>query len=141
MRWDGYNLALEVRNYRFTPENVGAVAVANEGHAHLYINGQKIARLYSPWRHLPRSLFHDGPNRLQVELNANDHSIWGVAGEPIGADVLVDTRVEDGDPIVRRAGALHARLELGQGGKVTQKAAGRSSTILATRCTSLPASW
>lgn len=100
---DGYNLFLETRNYRFTPENVGADPVANEGHAHLYVNGQKVARLYSPWRHLPQSLFQEGINRLQVELNANDHSIWGIVGEPIGADVLVDTRDQDGDPIVREA--------------------------------------
>ena len=98
---DGYNLFLETQNYRFTPENVDDVIVANEGHAHLYVNGEKIARLYSQWRHLPRAVFEDGVNRLQVELNANDHSIWGVAGEPIGADVLVDTEREGDDPIVR----------------------------------------
>ena len=48
-----------------------------------------------------RAMFGEGINRLQVELNANDHSIWGVAGEPIGADVLVDTNDTDDDPIVR----------------------------------------
>lgn len=36
-----------------------------------------------------------------MEFNANDHFIWGVAGEPIGADILVDARDDDGDPIVR----------------------------------------
>ena len=98
---DGYNLFLETSNYRFTPENVDDIILANEGHAHLYLNGQKVARLYSPWRHLPRAMFREDVNRLQVELNANDHSIWGVAGEPIGADVLVDPAVTEGDPIVR----------------------------------------
>lgn len=98
---DGYNIYLETSNFRFTPENAGAVAIANEGHAHLYLNGTKVARIYSPWRHLPLALFRDGINRLQVELNANDHSVWGVAGEPIGTDVLVDTRSTDADPIVR----------------------------------------
>ncbi len=98
---DGYNLLLETTNYRFTPENVDTAIVPNEGHAHLYLNGEKVARLYSRWRHLPRAMFQDGVNRLQVELNANDHSIWGLAGEPIGADVLVDAASDDRDPIVR----------------------------------------
>lgn len=98
---DGFNLFLETRNFRFTPQNVDSAIIANEGHAHLYINGQKVARLYSPWRHLPAKMFRDGINRLEVEFNANDHSIWGVGGEPIGADVLVDTLDRDGDPIVR----------------------------------------
>ncbi len=96
---DGYNLHLAVRNYQFTPENIGQEPVPNEGHAHLYINGEKIGRLYSPWRHLSAKLFEPGVNRVHVVLNANDHSVWGLGGEPIGDDVLVDTNAE-GNPVV-----------------------------------------
>ena len=98
---DGFNVFLETRDFLFTPESVGDPAVPNEGHAHLYLNGEKVARMYSPWHHLPASLLREGVNRLEVEFSANDHSIWGVAGQPIGADVLIDARKKDGDPIVR----------------------------------------
>ncbi len=98
---DGFNIFLETANYRFTPQNVGTTVVANEGHAHLYVNGEKVARMYSPWHHVPSKLLREGINRLEVEFSANDHSVWGAAGEPIGADVLINTRDEDGDPIVR----------------------------------------
>ena len=98
---DGYNLFIETKNYRFTPENANGPNIRNEGHAHLYVNGEKVMRLYSPWQHLPSAMFREGVNRLQVELNANDHSIWGVAGEPIGADVLMDANQTAGDPILR----------------------------------------
>ncbi len=98
---DGYNLRIETHNFRFTPENVNGEAVFNEGHAHLYVNRRKVARLYSEWHHLSGSLL-DGPyNEVRIELNANDHSVWGAGGEPIKAEVLLDARVRDRDPIVR----------------------------------------
>lgn len=100
-RMDGFNVFLETENFRFTPQNLGTTIVANEGHAHLYVNGQKVARMYSPWQHLPTGLLDEGLNRLEVEFSANDHSVWGVAGQPIGADVLINTLDDDGDPIVR----------------------------------------
>lgn len=100
-RMDGFNIFLETRNFLFTPGLAGSAPVANEGHAHLYVNGEKVARMYSPWHHLPAKLLRDGINRLEVEFSANDHSVWGVAGEPIGADVLIDTHDGDGDPILR----------------------------------------
>ena len=100
-RMDGFNVFLDTRNFVFTPENVGRTIVANEGHAHLYVNGEKVARLYSPWHHLSGKLLREGINRLEVELSTNDHSVWSAAGGPIGADVLIDTLDDDGDPMVR----------------------------------------
>ncbi len=98
---DGFNVLLETTDFRFAPESVGQPAVANAGHAHLYVNGEKAARLYAPWHHLSGKLLRDGVNRLEVELSANDHSVWGAAGEPVGADLLIDTHDADGDPVVR----------------------------------------
>ncbi|MDE0265036.1 MAG: hypothetical protein OXJ37_21725 [Bryobacterales bacterium] len=98
---DGFNIFLETQNFRFTPQSVDTLPVSNEGHAHLYVNGEKVARMYSPWHHLSSKLLRDGINRLEVEFSTNDHSVWAVAGVPIGADVLIDTAVMDGDPILR----------------------------------------
>ena len=44
-RMDGFNLYLETRNFRLTPQHVDTSNVANEGHAPLYLNGEKVARL------------------------------------------------------------------------------------------------
>ncbi len=98
---DGFNLYLETRNFRFAPELVDTVNVTNAGHAHLYLNGEKVARMYSPWHHVSAKSLRDGINRLEVELSANDHSTWAVAGQPIGADILINGGLRDGDPIVR----------------------------------------
>ena len=98
---DGFNIFLETQNFRFTPQSVDTLPVANEGHAHLYVNGEKVARMYSPWHHLSRNLLRDGINRLEVEFSTNDHSVWALAGVPIGADVLIDSSVTEGDPILR----------------------------------------
>lgn len=100
-RMDGFNVFLETQNFRFTPESVGSTIIANEGHAHLYVNGTKVARMYSPWHHLPSSQLREGINRIEVEFSTNDHSVWSLAGGPIGADVLIDTRTVGSDPIVR----------------------------------------
>ncbi len=97
---DGFNLFLVTANFTFTPEAVNGEPVANEGHAHLYLNGKKTARLYSPWRHLSGSLFREGVNRFEVVLNANDHSTWGLGGEPIGDEVLVYAQTTEGSPII-----------------------------------------
>ena len=98
---DGFNIFLETQNFRFTPESVDTLPVFNEGHAHLYVNGAKVARMYSPWHHLSGKQLREGINRIEVEFSTNDHSVWALAGMPIGADVLIDTRVTDGDPILR----------------------------------------
>ena len=42
-----------------------------EGHAHLYVDDRKIARLYAPWFHLDS--LPPGTHTLRVELNSNDH--------------------------------------------------------------------
>ncbi|MDE0104668.1 MAG: hypothetical protein OXN89_20015 [Bryobacterales bacterium] len=123
---DGFNLFLETRDFRFTPERVDTANVANEGHAHLYLNGQKVARMYSPWHHVPRASLRDGINRLEVEFSTNDHSTWAVAGQPIGADILLDSRVADGDPIVRSQVGYTLDWEWG---RARQSKAGGWSTI------------
>lgn len=98
---DGFNLSLDTRDFRFTPESVGSASVPNEGHAHLYLNGEKVARMYSSRHHVPSAMLRDGVNRVEVEFSTNDHAVWSFAGQPIGADVLMDTRDPDGDPLLR----------------------------------------
>ncbi|MFP3990266.1 cupredoxin domain-containing protein [Streptomyces sp. E11-3] len=80
---DGWNLHLSVRNFRFTPDSVGGAALHGTGHAHLYLDGRKVARLYAAWHHLPGRLVAKGTHELTVRLYADDHTPWAVDGKPI----------------------------------------------------------
>lgn len=86
----GWNLQIVTENFSFSPQNASAENVDGEGHAHLYVNDEKITRLYGEWYYL--GSLEPGKNEIRVDLNANDHSPYTVGGEPVN-DVEV-VRVE-----------------------------------------------
>lgn len=92
----GWNLHLVTERFRFTPQRSGEEARAGEGHAHLYLDGEKIARIYGPWYHLDGAAVPPGEHTLTVSLNANDHTVWAVDGKEI-ADQASVTGGQDGD--------------------------------------------
>lgn len=77
------NLHIGVTNFSFAPDAVNGAHVPGQGHAHVYVNGVKIARAYAPWFHL--SALPKGEHEVRVTLNANDHSQLAVEGQPIEA--------------------------------------------------------
>ena len=79
----GWNLKVKVQNFEFSPENVNMDNEVNRGHAHIYINGEKLTRLYAPYYHL--SNLPPGEHEISVSLNANDHSTLTLNGQPIVA--------------------------------------------------------
>lgn len=84
----GYNLHLRGLNgFTMAPQNAGLANVPGEGHAHVYVNGTKIARLYGQWFHIPA--LPSGENRVTVTLNANDHSTYTLDGDPIELTQIV----------------------------------------------------
>jgi hypothetical protein len=83
----GYNIKIITTNFTFTPEAVNGENIAGEGHAHLYFDGKKITRAYGPYFHYDGNF--EGTKTFSVELNANDHSAYGVDGMPIRAEVQV----------------------------------------------------
>lgn len=85
----GFNIHVTAQNFSFTPEKAGADAIQGQGHAHVYVNGKKVMRLYGEWAHIPGEAFADGENTISVTLNANDHSDWLVSGEHIEASTVV----------------------------------------------------
>lgn len=93
----GYNIKVLATDFVFTPENVNGENVMGEGHAHLYIDGEKVARLYSPYYHWDGSF--EGTKEFKVTLNANDHSEYAVDGESIVAtqEVTHDSNAEGHD--------------------------------------------
>ena len=52
-----------------------------EGHAHLYIDGEKIARIYGPWYHVGKIL--PGAHTIVATLNANNHDTYFNKGRVI----------------------------------------------------------
>ncbi len=77
------NLQINVSNFRFSPDNVNGANMPGEGHAHIYVNGVKLARIYGSWFHL--SDLSAGEHEIRVTLNANDHSHLAVDGKAIEA--------------------------------------------------------
>lgn len=82
-----YILHVEIDNWTFTPEKTGSETVANEGHAHVYVNGAKAGRMYGNWFHLGE--LSPGQHTIAVILNGNDHTEFVVDGNRIGAETIV----------------------------------------------------
>ena len=79
----GWNVVVEATDFTFAPESVNGENVIGEGHAHLYVDDKKVARLYGPYFHYDENF--DGAKEFRVTLNANDHSEYAVNGEVIEA--------------------------------------------------------
>ncbi|MBB4932222.1 hypothetical protein F4561_003042 [Lipingzhangella halophila] len=87
---NGWNVHLITDGFEFTPQKSGDEARGGQGHAHLYVDGEKYGRMYGPWFHLPAEAVADGEHTLRVTLNADDHTTWAVDGEPVQAEQDVD---------------------------------------------------
>lgn len=83
----GWNVRIITTNFTFAPENVNGMNVEGEGHAHLYVDGVKISRVYGDYFYYGEEF--DGTKTFKVSLNANDHSEYTVDGVPITAAVEV----------------------------------------------------
>lgn len=83
----GWRLHLALNHFTFTPEAVNKDNKFNTGHAHLYVNGKKQARLYASDYYLPH--LPVGENTLKVTLNANSHALWSTPEGIIAATAVV----------------------------------------------------
>lgn len=86
----GWNLELQVANFKFAPERVNQEGDYTEGHAHLYINGKKITRIYGNWYYL--SSLEPGRNKITVTLNANNHHTLTYKGTVIENSQFVEVK-------------------------------------------------
>ncbi|MBE9136803.1 hypothetical protein IQ254_06220 [Nodosilinea sp. LEGE 07088] len=84
----GWNLEVLTTHFSFAPEQVNLANSPGSGHAHLYINGEKISRLYGPWLHLPE--LPSGQTEITVGLNANGHEALTHNGQKIEATIVVE---------------------------------------------------
>lgn len=75
------NLYIRPDGMTFAPQAVNGTHVDGQGHAHVYVNGVKEARVYGEWLHL--SGLEPGPATLRVTLNANSHEQLAHDGQPV----------------------------------------------------------
>lgn len=90
----GWNVHVRTDNFRFSPETAGKQSQPGQGHAHLYVDGEKVARLYGPWFHLP--YLSPGTHYIHATLNADDHSVWMADGRLIGHRIRVEVPQQAG---------------------------------------------
>jgi hypothetical protein len=84
----GWNLEIQTTNFRFAPEQINQANQPNVGHGHLSINGERGARVYGPWLHLPQ--LPPGRNEITVSLTTNGHEALTHNGQAIESTVVVD---------------------------------------------------
>ena len=90
----GVNLRIVADGFAFAPEKVNLAHSEGEGHAHVYVDGVKVGRVYTPWFHLDQ--LEPGRREIRVELNANSHEPYGWNGAAVEAVAYV-TVPEPGD--------------------------------------------
>lgn len=83
----GYNLHVMVDRFTFAPKAASLGHVAGQGHAHVYANGVKLARLYGEWMHLEN--LPKGDVEITVSLNSNDHHPFMVGDAPVAASQTI----------------------------------------------------
>jgi len=86
----GWNLKIATTNFAFAPDRVNGKHVMGEGHAHIYINGQKLARVYGSHFHIPA--LDAGEHLIEVTLNTNTHEEYAIGDERISRKVSITER-------------------------------------------------
>ncbi len=84
----GWNLEVMTEHFEFTPANTNQNHLPGQGHAHVYIDGVKLGRLYGNWMHLTG--LAPGPRAIKVTLNSNDHQDYVIDGVVIGDEVVIN---------------------------------------------------
>mgnify|MGYP000942899799 CR=1 FL=1 len=83
----GYNLHVRTTRFRWTPWNASKAHVQGQGHAHLYVDGEKVTRLYGPWYFLGD--LSKGRHTVKVTLNGNDHGDYVHGTKTVAASRVV----------------------------------------------------
>ena len=93
----GFNVQVQTSRFTWRPDMASMKHVEGEGHAHVYLDGQKIMRIYNDWFHLNTFQFATKPGEqlVSIELVGNDHSPYTTEGLPVGAEALVDVAADE----------------------------------------------
>ena len=99
----GFNVQVITSKFVWRPEMASMQHVPGEGHAHVYLDGRKIMRIYNEWFHLNTYQFstRSGEQLLSIEFVGNDHSPYTIQGVPVGAEQIVDVPSDEIQPSSR----------------------------------------
>jgi len=78
---DGFAVEIAIENFEFAILDDMAPHVDGQGHAHIYLNGVKLGRLYE--EHFEVGGLLAGDYELKVVLNSNDHRPYVTEGAPV----------------------------------------------------------
>ena len=108
----GFNVHVVTTNFVWRPEMASMQHVPGEGHAHVYLDGRKIMRIYNEWFHLNTFQFATkaGEQLLSIEFVGNDHAPYTIQGLPVGAEQIVDVASDEIQPASRDNNAVLAGL-------------------------------
>ncbi|MEQ6204524.1 copper chaperone PCu(A)C [Sulfitobacter sp. HNIBRBA2951] len=79
----GATVRLSTENFTFIRTKDDAAHTPNHGHAHVYLNGLKLGRLYEPMFEL--GALAAGDYTLSIALNSNDHRPYVRDGQSVSA--------------------------------------------------------
>jgi hypothetical protein len=96
----GFNVQVVTSNFIWRPEMASMKHVPGEGHAHVFLDGRKIMRIYNQWFHLNTYQFSTraGEQLLSIEFVGNDHAPYTIAGLPVGTEQIVDVPGDEIQP-------------------------------------------
>ena len=108
----GFNVHVLTNNFVWRPDMASMKHVLGEGHAHVYLDGRKIMRIYNEWFHLNTYQFATkaGEQLLSIEFVGNDHAPYTIKGLPIGAQQLVDVPSDEIQPTSKENKLVPAAL-------------------------------
>lgn len=80
----GYNIYVKLKNWTFTPENLGKPYKQNQGHIHVYVDGQKAGRMYCNWYYIGK--LSKGKHKIALTINGDDHTAFTIDNKMIGVE-------------------------------------------------------
>ena len=92
---NGVNVGIIPEGLAFTPENVNLENIPGEGHAHIYVDGEKVSRVYTPQFYLKD--IGPGTHTVRITLNANSHGDYASHGQVIEASTEVTVPDSSGE--------------------------------------------
>ena len=92
----GFNIHIKTKNFTIEPPEFGGnkPEIGVQGHAHLYINQEKIGRIYGPYIHIDDAKLKKGINVIAVTINNHMHSTYRVEGKEMIVAIIINTEME-----------------------------------------------
>ena len=83
----GVDVQIVAEGFRFAPDLVDQAHTPGAGHAHIYVDGEKLGRVFESEYRIEQ--LAPGEHEIRVSLNTNDHSELTYAGKKIESSVTV----------------------------------------------------